>query len=261
MVAKCLRNIFCPNRGLSRDARISTGGSTLAAHYVQFASQLPLLAMPLSAQAEIKEGKDAVALFGNSGEKMRRLFGEISRDLLMAIRAERLLVLFREDDGLLFFDILKDGLDRDGCEKTKYHKKKLVIKSDEFGIGQREAKRLARGLSRSHAPRAVGADYLRLNKLRDEAADRLGLVVPWTVSSFFSEPFTLLVECDQKILAIRICKYLEREINELFFESGLDASIEIPCYSLDELMTAKKNFVDGRIGIAEYSKIVFRMDR
>lgn len=60
------------------------------------------------------------------------------------------------------------------------------------------------------------------------------------------------------MLAIRICKRVEKEINDFLSEAKVEATVMVPTYSLEELSNSLKAFNEGRLPIDAFSDIVFK---
>lgn len=158
---------------------------------------------------------------------------------------------------LIFFIV--DSSRKEKFEKPSIASKKVIVKSSEFGIKQRNIKRMARKLSHSQMPH-TDDDFIRRSNLCDMMADRAGRIVFWafTNSSKFTDPCILIRHCSQTILAIKICKYVEMAINTFLSEAKIEATVSVPTYSLEDLSENLEKFIAGKISIDDFSEIVFR---
>lgn len=79
-----------------------------------------------------------------------------------------------------------------------------------------------------------------------------------TEPSKFTDPFIPITCCHQMMLAISICKRIEREINDFLSEAKVEAVVMVPTYSLTDLSNSLKAFNEGRLPIDAFSDIVFK---
>lgn len=226
-------------------------------HYNNFASVQSFRAMRHSDEIGIRCPEKRECCYDFS-RKVRDLIDSVLYDILTRGKAERIFLAEDGDSDLPCFNVFqKKSGGRYSAQKVLFSKK-VAFHCKDFGIKRREIKRLVRKLRRSSSF-PVDGDFIRKNNLRNEMADRAGKTVSWTYSapSSFTDPCILLNECDQKILSVKVCKSLEKELNMFFLEGGINAEVIVPCYSVEELAKAKKQFIEGVIGVKEFSAIVF----
>lgn len=225
--------------------------------YAQFAHGQTYVAMPFSADISV-EGLPTWSYGQSLSYQIREAIDSIAYDVLTQGHATRLFCLTDTQNRDFPHFLIVECSRKENLEKSLIASKKVVVKSSNFGIKQREVKSMVRKISHAQMPHA-GNDFIRRNDLRDMMADRAGRIVFWTLSdsSKFTDPYILIRHCNQMILAIKICKYVESAINTFLTEEEVNASVTVPTYSLANLSKSLKEFVEGRISVNDFSDIVF----
>ena len=226
--------------------------------YTQFAHSQTYIAMPFSADITI-DGLGAQSYGHSLSYQIRQSIDSIAYDVLTQGKATRLFCLSDTHDPDCPHFFIVDSSRKKKFEKPSIASKKVIVKSSEFGIKQGDIKHMVRKLSHSQIPHADD-DFIRRSNLRDMMADRAGRIVFWTLtnSSRFTDPCILIRHCNQTILAIKICKYIEMAINTFFSETKIEATASVPTYSLEDLSESLEKFIAGEMPIGDFSKIVFR---
>lgn len=226
--------------------------------YTQFAHGQSYRAIPFSADITV-EGLWAGPYRHDLTYQIRESMDSIGYDILTRGRATRQFCLIKEPDCKSPQFLIVDSSRKEIIKESPVALKTVEIKSSEFGIKPRSVRNLVRKLSRMQMP-PTDNDFVRRSKLSDMMADRAGSVIFWTLteSSKFTDPFILITHCHLMMLAIRICKRVEKEINDFLSEAKVEATVMVPTYSLEELSNSLKAFNEGRLPIDAFSDIVFK---
>lgn len=240
----------------NRASRVSLGYGP----YTQFAHSQSCIAMPFSSDIAVS-GLNAQSYGHSLSYQIRQSIDSIAYDILTQGKATRLFCLTDTRDCEYPHLFIVDCSRKEKFKEPSIASKKVVTKSSEFGIKQRDIKGMVRKLSHLQMPPS-GNDFIRRSNLREMMADRAGSAVFWTLtySSKFTDPFILISRCNQMILAIKICKCVEKEINDFLFEAKIEATVTVPTYSLTDLSNNLKAFVEGSISVNDFRDIVFKHD-
>lgn len=241
--------------------RSSTPRTSLAhSSYAQYAHGQTYIAMPFSADITV-DGLGNRPYGHSLPHQIRQSIDSIAYDVLTQGTATRLFCLSdTRDCDYPYFHII-DSSRQEKFEKPSIVSKKIIVKSGEFGIKKRRIKGMVRKLSHSQMPR-IDNDFVRRSNLCDMMADRAGRVVFWTLtdSSKFTDPCILIKHCNQIILAIKICKFVETAINSFLAEAEIEAKVTVPTYSLADLLNSLEAFEKGNISVEDFSDVVFRQN-
>lgn len=226
--------------------------------YTQFAHGQSYRAIPFSADITV-EGLWAGPYRHDLTYQIRESMDLIGYDILTRGKATRQFCLIKDSNCESPQFLIADSSRKEVIEESPVALKTVEIKSSEFGIKQRSVRNLVRKLSHSKMP-PTDNDFVRRSKLRDVMADRAGSALFWTSteSSKFTDPFILITHCHQMMLAIRICKRVEKEINDFLSEAKIEATVMVPTYSLTDLSNSLTAFNEGRLSIDAFSDIVFK---
>lgn len=239
--------------------RSSASRTSLAyGSYAQYAHGLTYIAMPFSEDITV-EGLGNQPYGHSLSYQIRQSIDSIAYDVLTQGKATRLFCLFDTCDQDHPYLHIVDNSRKEKFKNPLIASKKIIVKSNEFGIKPRKIKGMVRRLSHSQTPRTDN-DFVRRSNLCDMMADRAGRVVFWTLSdsSKFTDPFILTQHCNQIILAIRICKFVEMTINAFLSEAEVESKVVVPTHSLTDLFNSLKAFEEGDISVDDFSDIVFK---
>lgn len=226
--------------------------------YAQFAHGQSYRAMPFSTDITV-EGLWAGPYRHDLSYQIRESMDSIGYDILTRGKATRQFCLINDYECEPSQFLIVDGSRKEIVRESPVALKTVEIKSSEFGIKQRSIRNIVRKLSHSHIP-PTDNDFIGRSNLSDMMADRAGSVVYWTLTepSKFTDPFILITRCHQMILAISICKRVEKEINDFLSEAKVEAAVTVPTYSLADLSKSLRAFEEGRLPIEDFSDIVFK---
>ena len=235
----------------------AAGASIGIEPYRRFARTQSYVAIPFSSDI-VTRGIDDEDYGHSLSFALRESIDSIAYDILIRGEAVRLFTLRRTKSGHLLFSIIDENKADMSSEFDLVYSKKKTFKCENFGIKKKQINNLVQKLSNSKLP-PIDSEFVRRSNISYEIADRAGRAIPWGISqsSSFTDPCILLDRCNQKILAIQICKGIEDRVNAFLREAGADAEITIPCFSVDELVESKEQFIKGSIGVEEFSDVVF----
>lgn len=239
---------------MSRTSRASLGYGP----YAQFAHSQSYRAISFSAEITV-EGLWAGPHKHDLPYQIRESMDSIGYDILTQGKATRQFCLIKDSDCEPPQFLIADSFRKEIIKESPVALKTVEIKSSEFGIKQRSIRNIIRKLSHSQMP-PTDNDFVRRSKLSDMMADRAGSAIFWTLTepSKFTDPFILITRCHQMMLAISICKRVEKEINTFLSEAKIEATVTVPTYSLTDLSNSLKEFIEGRLPINDFSDIVFK---
>ena len=220
-------------------------------------------AMPQNSNVAVHGGIDA-SEEGLPDYELRRAVDYMIAEVLSKLHSQvQLYVVANEDTKYVVFNTEPSAGSADSGDASILYHAQVDLDITDLGIDRRTARRSLRLLRNNHdalagegSPEAIDrSPYDLQSRMLDSSlmAERAGRFVFWTGTdeSKFSEAYIALNRCDLIILSIRCCKVVEKLVNDTLRKApgGVNWAIDIPTYDMEKLIHARKEFIDGKMGL------------